>query len=441
MSANDAQIKTLRDLQDDAVVEDVAHRIIEYCVSQRSSDLFFAMEESAVMVSHRHMGKLTNIRPFSFDYGRRLINHIKAMAGIDLGDRHRPAEGRWIFGEGETDRGGIKIDLRINSIPTIHGEDLTIRLLDREAGLIPLEKYGLAKEEYEAITSLLRRNSGLILVTGPTGAGKSTTLYSCLQYLHDGTRKINTLEDPVEYLVKGIRQSQVNTKFGVGFAELLTACLRQSPDVIMIGEIRDSRTAATAVRAANSGHLVLATLHAPIAVKAIGAMVNLDVSEQSFSEGLLGVISQRLVPRLCESCRLQVDMGGVPGFLDDLRHLLPMDWQPCIYAAGKCEDCHESGYSQQICVPEILTLNNELRTMIAERQSLMTLELAARRSGMIRFRQSALWRVAMGRTTVEELMRVIPFDDLRESLNDDWSDELAPLQRQLGAELAAAGSR
>lgn len=439
MTSNDVQIKSLRDLQDDAAIEDVAHLIIKYCVSQRSSDLFFAMEENAVMVSHRHMGKLTNIRPFCSDYGRRLINHIKAMAGIDLGDRHRPAEGRWIFGEENSEGTEVKIDLRINSIPTIHGEDLTIRLLDREAGLIPLEDYGLAKDEYEAMTTLLRRNSGLILVTGPTGAGKSTTLYSCLQHLHDGTRKINTLEDPVEYLVKGIRQSQVNTKFGVGFAELLNACLRQSPDVIMIGEIRDPRTAATAVRAANSGHLVLATLHAPIAVKAIGAMTNLEVSPQSFSEGLLGVISQRLVPRLCESCCIRIDMSGVPGFLDELRHLLPSDWQPSIFAAGKCAKCHETGYSQQVCVPEILTLNHELRTMIAERQNMMTLELAARRSGMIRFRQSALWRVAMGLTTVEELMRVIPFDELREALDDDWSVELAPLQRQVGAELASAG--
>lgn len=431
MSEIDAQIKSLRDLQEDAPVEDVAHWLIEHSISMRSSDLFFATEESAIMVSHRHMGRIINIRPFSLDYGRRLINHIKAMSEIDLGDRQRPSEGRWIFAVGHVH----KVDLRVNSIPTIHGEDLTLRLLDRESGLIALEDYGFATQEYEAITTLLRRNSGLILVTGPTGAGKSTTLYSCLQHLNDGSRKINTLEDPVEYVVKGIRQSQVNVRFGVDFAELLMACLRQSPDVIMIGEIRDPQTADIAVRAANSGHLVLATLHAPIAVKAINAMINLDVSPQSFGESLLGVLSQRLVPKLCQQCRIQVDMSGFPDLFDDLREYLPNDWKPSLYAAGKCQACLETGYSQRVCVPEILTLNNELRSMISDRKNLMTLESAARSSGMIRFRQSGLWRVAMGMTTVEELMRVIPFDELRETLNDDWSGELSPIQSTIESQL------
>lgn len=396
-------------LEEGMPVETVVAAIVDRVAAMRASDLFFASEESGVLVSCRHLGMLRWFRPFSAAYGRRLMNHIKALAGIDPGHRHAPVEGRWLFRR----ESGETVDLRINGIPTIHGEDLTLRLLDRRHGLIPLQEFGLTTAEYESILGLLRRESGLILVTGPTGSGKSTTLYSCLQHLNDGTRKINTLEDPVEYLVKGLRQSQVNPKFGVDFADLLTACLRQSPDVIMIGEIRDSATAQTAVRAAASGHLVLATLHAPLAVKAVGAMVHLGVSAQSFAETLLGIVSQRLVRKLCPECRRPIDMSPVPRFLADVRDSLPDNWAPAIFEPGACSECDGTGFRSPLCVPEILVVDSEVRSRIAERRSPEEIaEVAYRSRNSIPFRRSALTRVALGATTIEEVMRVIPYESL-----------------------------
>jgi type II secretory ATPase GspE/PulE/Tfp pilus assembly ATPase PilB-like protein len=233
--------------------------IIQQAAELRASDLFLMSEESALTVAVRRMGHLERLASVPRDQGRQLISYLKAQAGIDIAERRRPQEGRWIF-----DRPEGPIDLRINIIPTLHGEDLSARLLDRKFGLRKLDDLGLTRGDYTKLTALLSSPSGLILVTGPTGSGKTTTLYACLQHLNNGTRKINTLEDPIEYQLAGVRQSQVNSSW-VDFAEMLRHVLRQRSDVIMIGEIRDEETANTAVRAANSGHLVLATMHAPVA--------------------------------------------------------------------------------------------------------------------------------------------------------------------------------
>jgi type II secretory ATPase GspE/PulE/Tfp pilus assembly ATPase PilB-like protein len=238
--------------------------LVDQAAELHASDIFFLSDENGLRVAIRRMGRLENLAELSREQGRYLISYLKAQAGIDIAERRRPQEGRWIF---EREEG--RIDLRINIIPTLHGEDLAARILDRKQGLRTLESLGLTKGDYQKLTSLLASPSGLILVTGPTGTGKTTTLYACLQHLNNGSRKINTLEDPVEYQLAGIRQSQVSTKLAVDFPEMLRNVLRQAPDVIMIGEIRDEETAATAVRAANSGHLVLATLHAPVAAGAV----------------------------------------------------------------------------------------------------------------------------------------------------------------------------
>lgn len=417
----------LLEITEDQPVEDVVEQIIRYAADSRAADVFFASEENAVLVSCRQMGVVRMLRPFSFEFGRRMLNYIKTVSNMDIAERLRPTEGRWLLRRDDES----SIDLRINSIPTIHGEDVTIRLLDRRFGLIPLEEFQLQERELQAMKNLLRRTSGLILVTGPTGSGKSTTLYSCLDALNDGTRKINTLEDPVEYVLRGIRQSQVNHKLGVGFSDLLTACLRQSPDVIMIGEIRDPKTAVTAVRAANSGHLVLATMHAPLAVKAIRSMVTMGVPIQNFADSLLGVISQRLIRQLCPHCRLHVELPEADGFLDDIRPLLPGNWKPSLFEPVGCDRCFETGFSRPLCVPEILTLNNSLRNLIIAGRSLTEIEQQAREDAMITFRQSAMTRVALGLTTIQEVMRVIPFDDLRDLDDEDWEQPLKTITRSI----------
>ena len=240
-------------------VEKAVARLIEYASEIGASDIFLHTEPQGLSAQVRHLAHV------ALDQGRKFISHIRACAGMDVTEKRRPVDGRWVF---EPDDGSI-IDLRINTIPTIHGEDLAIRLLVRESRLLTLENLGLISEQYNLLADMLDTPSGLVLMTGPTGSGKTATLYACLMKLNDGRRKINTIEDPIEYSLDGLRQSQVNHSIDLGFAQLLRSVLRQSPDVIMLGEIRDAETADTAVRAANSGHLVMATIHAPSAAGTI----------------------------------------------------------------------------------------------------------------------------------------------------------------------------
>src|SRR5262245_54090159 len=225
---------------------DAALEIIKSACKREASDLFLFSDESAVNVAVRTLGHVERLATVSRESGRHLISYFKTLAGIDIAEKRRPQEGRWIFDEDDQ-----RIDLRINIVPTLFGEDLAVRILDRRVGLRSLDSLGLTRTDHSRLTGLLASPSGLLLVTGPTGTGKTTSLYSCVQHLNNGKQKINTIEDPIEYALAGIRQSQVNAKIGVDFPDLLRHILRQAPDVIMIGEIRDEETASTSVRAAN----------------------------------------------------------------------------------------------------------------------------------------------------------------------------------------------
>jgi type II secretory ATPase GspE/PulE/Tfp pilus assembly ATPase PilB-like protein len=343
------------------------------------------------------------------EFGRRVISTAKAFAGMDISDRLRPGEGRRIHHR--KDRPSI--DLRVNSIPTIFGEDVSIRLLDRESGLLKLEDLNFPPNEYNAVSSLLENSAGLILVAGPTGSGKTTTLYACIQHLNNGKRKINTLEDPVEFIVPGVHQSQVNSKIGVDFPELLAACLRQAPDVIMIGEIRDATTAKTAVRAANSGHLVLATLHAPVAVAAAQTLIAYDVNRTFLASSLLGVISQRLLRGLCPACRIAIDLSDVPGVFDDVKMWLEPNAESTIFAPGGCDKCLQVGYDRRICLAEVLVMDDELREMVIANRSTMEQHRRAVEKGMLDFGKAARLQIANGETTTEEMFRAVPNDYLQ----------------------------
>jgi type II secretory ATPase GspE/PulE/Tfp pilus assembly ATPase PilB-like protein len=325
---------------DDLPPQDAVNRLIEHGADLLVSDLFFTTNEDNVSVQARHFGILRPISILPLDLGRRCMSHIKAMAGMDVAERRRPLDGRWIY---ERESAGV-LDLRINTIPTLYGEDFTLRLLVRESQLLSLDRLGLLQTDYNRLLSMLNSPSGLILVTGPTGSGKTTTLYACLTYLNNGERKINTIEDPIEYAIAGIRQSQINPRLDVGFPELLRGVLRQAPDVVMIGEIRDPVTAETAVRAANSGHLVLATLHAPVAAGAIQSMLSLGVHPHFLASSLLGAIAQRLVRTLCPHCRIAFDMADSPQTFDEVRHRLQPGEGKVLYGPKGCEKCRMLGY-------------------------------------------------------------------------------------------------
>lgn len=259
---------------------------------------------------------------------------------------------------------------------------------------------------------MLNSPGGLILVTGPSGAGKTTTLYACLHYLNNGSRKLNTIEDPIESEISGVRQSQVETSIGLDFPDLLRSVLRQSPDVILIGEVRDKVTAQTAIRAANSGHLVLASMHAPTTTGAVQALLNYEVHPHFLASSLLGIVSQRLVRVLCGKCRQAIDVAGAPQMFDDVRQdLLPGQGQT-IYGSKACDDCRQTGFATRTGVFEVMNASAKMRNLISNMAGEREVFDEAVRHGMRDFRRSGLLKVAQGVTSMEELLRVIPAEYL-----------------------------
>jgi type II secretory ATPase GspE/PulE/Tfp pilus assembly ATPase PilB-like protein len=388
--------------------EEAVGRLVDHAAQLKVSDLFFNTNENHVAVSGRHLGLLRLISIMPPEFGKRCMAHIKAMAGMDVAEKRRPLDGRWIHEV----KGADKIDLRISTIPTLYGEDFTLRLLARNSQLILLENLGLVRRDYNQLLSLLNSPSGLILVTGPTGAGKTTTLYACLNYLNNGERKINTIEDPIEYAVDGIRQSQINVRLEVDFPDLLRSVLRQAPDVIMVGEIRDPITAKTAVQAASSGHLVLATLHAPVAAGAIQSMLGLDVHPHFLSSSLRGVIAQRLIRTLCPDCRISFDLSMAPNTFDDVKQWLEPGQGQQLFVSTGCPKCLMTGYTGRTGVFEVLTVNSEIRKVIFQRGTTQMIRQKAVEEGMIEFKQSALLKVALGQTSAEEVLRAVPSEYL-----------------------------
>lgn len=386
---------------------EVLSTVITRAADLHVSDLFFLSEESGIRVAFRRMGSMETVAALSYETGRSVVTLLKAEAGIDLGDRRRPHEGRRIQTIGDR-----VIDLRINIIPTLHGEDVTARLLDRKFGLRSLEQIGLTRIELNKMHAMLNNPSGLVLVTGPTGTGKTTTLYGCLQYLNDSTRKINTLEDPIEYAVPGLRQSQANAKVGLDFPELLRNILRQSPDVIMVGEVRDEETASTAVRAANSGTLVLSTLHSPVAAAAVQSMAALNVNRYFLSNCLLGVVAQRLARTLCQKCRVAYDISESPETFADIQPFLEPGFGTFIFGPGSCEACLQQGYQGRTAIVELMVFNRALRQLVAKGCSSEELQAFAIQNGMLEFRRSAMVKVAMGVTSTEEVLRELPTEQL-----------------------------
>jgi type II secretory ATPase GspE/PulE/Tfp pilus assembly ATPase PilB-like protein len=383
-------------------------QLIDMAVRLPASDIFIVANETNTGIAARRFGMMKQLSVCSSETGKRLINHFKAFAAMDVVQNRRPQDGRAVV----TLASGARIDLRINTIPTLYGEDMSVRLLHRGIEKLDLPTIGLHRKDLSDLLNLLSKPSGLLLVTGPTGSGKTTTLYGCLQHLNNGQRKINTIEDPVEYALDGVRQSQINPQIDLDFPEMLRSVLRQGPDVIMIGEIRDPITAGTAVLAANSGHLVLATLHAPIAAAAIDSMLAYDVHPHFLSTCLLGVISQRLVRTLCPHCKVAFDLSGAPQTFEDVKRWLDPGEGDAIYSAPGCDQCFHEGYSNRTGVFEVLRVTNEIRRFILDRAGTADIRNKAVEQGMLDLRRSALLKVAKGVTSTEEVVRIISTEHL-----------------------------
>jgi type II secretory ATPase GspE/PulE/Tfp pilus assembly ATPase PilB-like protein len=391
--------------------EQAVARLAGFAVATRCSDLFLASEAEHVTISVRQLGIVRELTRLPLEQGKRCISHLKAISGMDLSEHRRPLDGRWIF---DRDGDGDAVEMRINMVPTLHGEDLAIRMMDRESQLFGLSRLGLEAGQLDHLTSMLDSPGGLVLLAGPTGAGKTATIYACLQHLNDGGHKINTIEDPIEFALPGVRQSQVNAAIKLGFDDLLRAILRQSPDVIVVGEIRDRETAQTAVHAANAGHLVLATVHASCAAAGPQSLRALDVHAPFLASALRGVVSQRLMRTLCPSCKIPFDVADVPHVFDEVKPWLKPGEGKTVFAPRGCPQCEGRGYSARTGVFEVMPVSLAVRAAIADGRATADLRQISSGEGMLQFRQAALLKVANGQTSTDEVFRAIPAEHLAE---------------------------
>jgi type II secretory ATPase GspE/PulE/Tfp pilus assembly ATPase PilB-like protein len=381
--------------------------LIDRALELKASDLFFATNEQSVAVQVRLRGQVEQVSILDAEQGRRYIAHIRNLASMDVSDHRRPHDGRWIY-EYADER---TVDLRINIVPTLHGDDMAIRLLERNTELLSLEKLGMTARQVDVYRPILESPGGMILLTGPTGSGKTVTLYASLVHLNNGKRKIHTIEDPIEYVIDGLRQSQVNPAIELTPNEIMRAVLRQAPDVAMIGEMRDQEIAATAAWAATSGVSVLSTIHAPSAAATIQSLRAYGIPPHAVASCLDAAVSQRLVRTLCPSCQ-ELDESGhtaeVKRVMEEIKAFMPTAGAGFRYTAKGCDHCHGTGYSGSTGVYEIMPVTDALRELIIEHRSTRDLHAQAVKDGMLTLRQAALLKVAQGRTTMEEARRVVP---------------------------------
>ncbi|HUL69492.1 MAG TPA: type II/IV secretion system protein [Gemmatimonadales bacterium] len=398
--SEEEELGDLRASEDEASQRPVV-RLVDMMLSDgilsRASDIHVEPGEAGVAVRYRIDGVLRQVMNVPRSAGAPLISRIKIMSGMDIADRLRPQDGR-----ARVAVNGAPVDLRVSTLPASMGEKVVIRILNAKATVLSLESLGMTEDERKSIINLLNNKEGIILVTGPTGSGKTTTLYSALRMVQSEGVNIVTVEDPVEYrLGKGIVQVQVNEKAGLTFASALRSILRQDPDVVLVGEIRDRETAQIAVQASLTGHLVLSTLHTNDAPNAVTRLVDMGMEAYKIAAALRGIIAQRLMRRLCLTCRDQT-VDDIP---ERLRRYIPESTS--LHRAVGCPECAMTGYRGRFSIVEVLTMNPELERRIGGGATADRIAEAARANGMKSLFESGLRHVLAGETSIEELLRVV----------------------------------
>ena len=379
--------------------------ILSDAASAGASDVHIEPQEASLQVRQRVDGLLRDVLTIPHNLQDQTISRLKIISGMDISERRKPQDGR-----SRLRFEGRRIDLRVSTLPTQFGEKVVIRLLSSDHAIAPLDQIGLTPENLRLMQLFLSHPQGMILVTGPTGSGKTSTLYTALNSIRSSTNNIITLEDPIELQLPGVNQMQINSKAGVTFAGGLRSILRQDPNVILVGEIRDQETADIALQAAQTGHLLLSTLHTNSAPATITRLFDLGVQPFLVASSILGIMAQRLVRRPCPSCavpaRLSAETIEKAGGLSRL----PADGQ---WVAGKgCEKCGNSGVKGRIAIHEVLEVNDEIRELISNRASEQMIRKAAKRSGMRTMYEDGLDKAALGLTTLDEVLRVVSPDEL-----------------------------
>ena len=391
-------VTDLENAANDAPIVRFVEVILYQAIKDQASDIHFEPFETSFRIRYRVDGTLYEMPPPPKSLAVPVISRVKIMSGLNIAERRIPQDGRI-----QLKIGGKPIDLRVSTLPTSYGESVVLRILDRSVVNLDLNSLGISQAVLDKLRDIIHLPNGILLVTGPTGSGKTTTLYSALQEVNEIGEKLLTAEDPVEYDIEGIIQLPINDAFGMTFARALRAFLRQDPDRIMIGEIRDLETAQTAIESALTGHFVFSTLHTNDAAGTITRLVDMGVEPFLLCSSISGVVSQRLIRRVCKSCRVPYDPS------DEELAKLELSREDIgdkkFYYGKGCSNCNESGYRGRKSICELLTMSPELMELILKNAPTMTIRSKAREQGMVTIREDGVQSIINGETTVDEVLR------------------------------------
>ncbi len=398
LADDEEDIEHLRDMASEAPVIRLVNQLLSRAVEQRASDIHVEPFENELRIRYRIDGVLHEVDPPARSLTAAVISRIKLMAKLNIAERRLPQDGRI-----KLRLVGREIDLRVSSLPTLYGESVVLRILDRSSVIVDLTKLGMREDTLAAVAHQIAQPHGLILVTGPTGSGKTTTLYGALDKINSPDKKIITIEDPVEYQLRGVNQIHVRAQIGLTFSSGLRSIVRQDPDVIMVGEIRDAETAEIAIQAALTGHLVFSTLHTNDAAGAISRLLDMGVEDYLLASSLLGVMAQRLVRQLCTKCRHPAREGSEvlqeqpaePGVAEQVA-----------YESDGCDACASTGFYGRSGIYELLEADDAVRHLIVERATADKIKAEAVRSGMRTLREDGWQKVRDATTSVAEVLRV-----------------------------------
>lgn len=393
-------LEHLKDMASEAPVIKMVNLIMQRAIESRASDIHIEPFEQRLKVRLRVDGVLQNIDAPPVTSTAAVLSRIKIMAKLNIAERRLPQDGRI-----KLQMLGKELDLRVSTIPTLYGESVVIRLLDKEATVLDFKVLGFAGRQYEKFVEVLSQPHGIILITGPTGSGKSTTLYTALKQLNTAERKIITVEDPVEYQLEGINQIQAKPQIGLNFAAALRSIVRQDPDVIMIGEMRDIETARIAVQSALTGHLVLSTLHTNDAAGGVTRLLDMGLEEYLLSSTVNGILAQRLVRKLCPHCKSAYPVDSALAEELKLRHFQP-EGDLVLYKATGCQACNGLGYKGRMSIIEFLVMTDPIRRLIMTHAEAGEIQRLAINEGMLTMYEDGLVKALQGLTTLEEILRV-----------------------------------
>jgi len=377
----------------------LVNRIITQAIAERASDIHLESQAERLRVRYRVDGVLQDVSQVEKDMNLPLVSRIKIMAGLDISERRLPQDGALRFSLGNQ-----ITNLRVSIMPTVSGEKVVLRILDSKEARLSLEDIGLLPDMREAIEHMLRYSFGMILITGPTGSGKTTTLYSALTKLHTPSKNICTVEDPVEFRVEGMNQVSVNPKIGLTFAQVLRAFVRQDPDILLVGEIRDFETADIAVRSALTGHLVLSSLHTNDAASTITRLTEMGIEHYLIASSVVGIVAQRLVRKLCPYCRKATVLP--PHAAEVLALGLDPNVEHHFYLPSGCDHCGGEGYKGRLGIFEVLRITEDIRDLIAAKASTSEIRLASRSRGCRSLQEDGVLKARQGLTSISEILRV-----------------------------------